>query len=471
MRPPSCSRKSQFDQNLRRFFIMTESIKLESFTFDPQSRLLRRNGDEIALTRKAAQLLALLLANVNTLVSRERIFAHVWPEGFVHEGNLTQTIYLLRKALAPDPRVSIENVPGRGYRLRIGDRRDVPHRQSRFKLVTSGGFAVVSLFCIALWMAFTPSIVHQLPLNAREDIGLAMYHLDRIVDLDLARSRFVRITKEAPDAPDGYAGLALADAFDGFNSRNRGRDCAEGRDMAARANGVRISTLGDVASAMLHVTCDRSLPEARRDLDAALGMNPSDPAALSLRSRVALWEDRPQEAVSFAVRAVAADATSPEALLTLGLAYYYSRDFKNARDTFRRLLEVMPDRPAALDFLERSYEGLGDFSRAAVTLRVAQRNPRNASWVWAARARLFALTGRRGNALVLLRHWAKTSDPEWLAAAYTAAGDDDRAIKDLTIAASRNSLASQISWLGDFRFAALRRKFRDRTSTFVTWRD
>ena len=445
-------------------------MRLESYTFDPESRLLRRNGAEVLLTRKAAHLLALLLANVNALVSRETIFAHVWPEGFVHEGNLTQTIYLLRRALAADPKVSIENVPRRGYRLRLSG-RDLPRTQSKFNRVAAGGFALVALFCVVLWIVFKPTAAEPLPLNAREDAGLAMYHLDRYVDLGLARFHFARITKEMPNTPDGYAGLALVDALDGYDSPNRERDCSEGRMLAARANGLRISTLGDVAGAMLHVTCDRSLPQARRDLDAALGMNPSDPAALSLRSRIALWEGRPREAVSFATRAVAADATSPEALLALGLGYYYGRDFSNARDTFRRLLELMPDRPAALDFLERSYEGLGDFSRAGATLRAAQRNPVNSSWVWAARARLFALTGHRLDALSLLRQWGATSDPEWLAAAYAAAGDDDKAIKSFTIAASRNSLASQISWLGDFRFAALRRKFADRTPTFVTWRE
>lgn len=453
--------------------VASERVQLGSYAFDPARRLLLRNGGEVAISLKAAELLSLLLANINTLVPRETIFARLWPEGFVHEGNLTQTIYLLRRSLAADPAVAIENVPRRGYCLRVRqtDPENARHRPSKTYLLALTGSALAAIFAIAGWMVLKPTAAKQLPLAAREDIGLAMYHVDRFSDLGLARSRFERITTEAPGRPEGYAGLALLDAFDGFDSSNRDRDCFQGQSLVARANGLGVSTLGDIASAMLDVTCDRSLPQARRELDAALARSPFDALALTLRSRVAFWENRPNEAVSFASRAVAEDATSPEALLALGLAYYYSRDFKSARETLERLLELMPGRPVTLAFLERTYEGLGDLSDADRTVRAAQRNPKNARWVWAARARLLALTGHRLEALALLRRWSSISDPEALAAAYAAAGNDESAIKNLTIAASRNSLALQVSWLADFRFVALRRRFPDSTPAFVTWRD
>jgi DNA-binding winged helix-turn-helix (wHTH) protein/Flp pilus assembly protein TadD len=449
----------------------TGRIQIASYSFDPATRLLHRNGDRILLTRKAGDLLAVLLADVNSLVPRERIFAQVWPQGFMHEGNLTQTIYLLRRSLAADPAVSIENVPRRGYRLRVLDETSTVAKRPRARTIAIGVSILAFLVCVGMSMAFhSASSIRPLPAKAREDVDIAMYHFDRFVNLGLARNHFARTTTEAPNAPEGYAGLALVDAIDGFDSPERGRYCAQGRSAVARSKAAGTSTLGHVAGAMLSVTCDRSLTRARRELDAALVAAPLDATALTVRSRVALWQNQPRDAISFATKAVANEPTSPEALLALGIAYYYHDDLRNAVTTFDRLLELMPDRPAALDFLERSYEGLGNFRDANKTLREAQHDPRNASWVWPTRARLLALTGHRRDALSALRQRASTSDPESLAAAYAAAGNDRGAIGNIEIASARHGLGAQVSWLNDFRFAALRRKFPTLTSTLVTWR-
>jgi tetratricopeptide (TPR) repeat protein len=221
---------------------------------------------------------------------------------------------------------------------------------------------------------------------------------------------------------------------------------------------------------MLHVTCDHSLRDAQQDLDAALAMNQSDAVALTLRSRVAFWDGRPHQAVGFAARAAASDPTSPEAVLALGLAYYFDRDFRDAGDTFERLLELMPGQPAALNFLELTDEGLGDYAAAARTVRLAQLDPRNARWVWAARARILAASGHSAEALAMLQRWSSTLDPEEIATASAAAGSDQRAIDALRVATLQNSLNAQVAWLNDFHFAALRRKFPSLTSAFVTWR-
>jgi Flp pilus assembly protein TadD len=449
-----------------------ERIRIGSYSFDAATRRLHRNGDETSLPRKAAELLAVLLADANTLVPRETIFDRVWPEGFVHEGNLTQTIYLLRKSLAADPAVTIDNVPRRGYRLRIVDRNRGTARRRGLqpRAIVVAGLAVAAIVCIGAWVDVRSSSAQPLPVIAREDIGLGIYHFDRFINLRLARSHFERTTREAPSLPEGYAGLALIDAIDGYDSPERVRHCIEGRSAVARASALGTSTLGHVARAMLYVTCDRSLSRARKELDVALAESPSDAMALTMRSRVAFWGSHPREAVAFATNAVANDPASPEALLALGLAYYYSGSFRDAAVTFNRLLEVMPGRSAALEFLDYTYEAIGDFPNADRTLRAAQRDPSNASWARPARARLLALTGHPREALATLRQSESTSAPDALAAAYAAVGDYPTAIRYLGIAASRHSLNTQVSWLNDARFAPLRREFPDLTPTFVAWR-
>ncbi len=447
----------------------SERILIGSYSFDPEGRVLSRNGANVRLPRKASDLLALLLAERGALVPRDRILTTIWPEGFVHEGNLTQTIYLARKAVAADPAVTIENVPRRGYRLSVKQSGAV-RGPRRTRTLRAGAIAVAVILFFGFGLHLGPLGSRELSLKAREDVDLALYHFDRFENLRLARLHFERVTTEAPGSPEGYAGVALVNAIDGFDSPQRSRYCAQGRAAAARADAAGPSSLGHVANALLHVTCNRSLRDAQRELDAAIALDPSDARALTMRSRVALWRNQPRDAVAFGVRAVANDPVSPEALLALGLAYYCGRDLRDARDTFGRLLEVMPGHPAGLAFLERTDEGLGDFAAADRTVRSGQHDPRNAGWVGAAYARILALTGHRVAALAMLRRLTFTSSSEQVAAAYAAAGDDRAAIANLRVAISRHSLSYQVSWLDDFRFAALRRKYPNLTSEFVTWR-
>src|SRR5882762_9142823 len=57
----------------------------------------------------------LLLEHAGAVVEREEFFRRVWRENAVEDGNLTQTIFILRKLLGdPDQRV-IVTLPGRGY--------------------------------------------------------------------------------------------------------------------------------------------------------------------------------------------------------------------------------------------------------------------------------------------------------------------------------------------------------------------
>jgi hypothetical protein len=74
-------------------------------------------GDEVVvLTPKAFDTLVLLVRNGGHLLAREELIRALWPDSFVEEGNLSNNIFLLRKALGEDP-AYIETVPKRGYRF------------------------------------------------------------------------------------------------------------------------------------------------------------------------------------------------------------------------------------------------------------------------------------------------------------------------------------------------------------------
>jgi DNA-binding winged helix-turn-helix (wHTH) protein/TolB-like protein/Flp pilus assembly protein TadD len=82
-------------------------------------RVLRRGEELVSLTPKAFDILLALLENEGRIVNKDDLMKKVWPNTFVEEGNLTQNVSLLRKALgesATGPQF-IETVPRRGYRF------------------------------------------------------------------------------------------------------------------------------------------------------------------------------------------------------------------------------------------------------------------------------------------------------------------------------------------------------------------
>jgi DNA-binding winged helix-turn-helix (wHTH) protein/TolB-like protein len=89
------------------------------FRLKPDERVLLRGEEFVPLTPKAFDILLTLLENDGRIVRKDDLMKKVWPDTFVEEGNLTQNVSLLRKALgesATGPQF-IETVPRRGYRF------------------------------------------------------------------------------------------------------------------------------------------------------------------------------------------------------------------------------------------------------------------------------------------------------------------------------------------------------------------
>jgi DNA-binding response OmpR family regulator len=84
---------------------------------DPDARRAFRNGDEISLTPKEFDLLALLLANAGSVVRREGLMSQVWDENwFGSTKTLDVHMSSLRRKLGDDPDL-ITTVRGVGFRF------------------------------------------------------------------------------------------------------------------------------------------------------------------------------------------------------------------------------------------------------------------------------------------------------------------------------------------------------------------
>lgn len=95
------------------------SYEFGRFRLKTAERLLLREGEPVPLTPKVFDILVTLVEHGGQVVAKDDLMKRVWPNTFVEEGNLTQNISLLRKALGESPGgvQFIETVPRRGYRF------------------------------------------------------------------------------------------------------------------------------------------------------------------------------------------------------------------------------------------------------------------------------------------------------------------------------------------------------------------
>jgi TolB-like protein/DNA-binding winged helix-turn-helix (wHTH) protein/Flp pilus assembly protein TadD len=89
----------------------------ENFRLDVINEQLLKDNQPIQLTHKAFKTLLILVQNFGQLVKKEDIINQIWHDSFVEDSNLTQHIYILRKALGNNRQGKpfIETVPKRGY--------------------------------------------------------------------------------------------------------------------------------------------------------------------------------------------------------------------------------------------------------------------------------------------------------------------------------------------------------------------
>src|SRR6266481_3611471 len=89
------------------------------FRLDAAERVLLRDREPVPLTPKVFDILLTLVEHGGHIVEKDDLMKRVWPDSFVEEGNLTQNVSLLRKALGESPGEPqfIETVPRRGYRF------------------------------------------------------------------------------------------------------------------------------------------------------------------------------------------------------------------------------------------------------------------------------------------------------------------------------------------------------------------
>ncbi len=166
---------------------MDGRFRLGDFEVDPLARQLLREGQVVPLQQKPIQLLLFLLENAGRVVSKSEIMEAVWPHSFVEEGNLTQTISMLRKALGEQAGNAryIVTVSGRGYQLGVAPKfvmaehtesmPGAPGGHPRSRLLTIALGTAIALFlvgaAVVAWELRTRNVWTEATVRPLTDTG------------------------------------------------------------------------------------------------------------------------------------------------------------------------------------------------------------------------------------------------------------------------------------------------------------
>jgi len=165
------------------------------FQMDPDKQILLRGNDPVAVTPKAFETLLVLVRRSRDVVTKEELLKEVWPNSFVEESNLSQNIFLLRKALGDtaDNRQYIVTLPGRGYRF-----------AATVRTVTEQGEALVAQartrtqIVIEENEAVTDQALNALPIPQKRGAGRKLPVSVAVVVVLLALGAFLLIRGRRP---------------------------------------------------------------------------------------------------------------------------------------------------------------------------------------------------------------------------------------------------------------------------------
>jgi DNA-binding winged helix-turn-helix (wHTH) protein/tetratricopeptide (TPR) repeat protein len=109
-------------------FIAKGLVWFDEYEIDRARWQLSWRDEPVPLSRKTFDLLLYLVDHADRVVGKDELLHTLWPESFVEESNLTQQIFLLRKALSRHAYGTkiIETVAGRGYRFAAVIKEQLP---------------------------------------------------------------------------------------------------------------------------------------------------------------------------------------------------------------------------------------------------------------------------------------------------------------------------------------------------------
>jgi TolB-like protein/DNA-binding winged helix-turn-helix (wHTH) protein/Tfp pilus assembly protein PilF len=134
--------------------------QIGSAQFDPITGELSLDGKCQKLRPQTAQVLAVLIENSGTLVSKSDLLDWVWPDTHVTEDSLVQCVSEIRKILRDVGGAEIKTIAKKGYRLDLSPQDEAPSEpesRPRHRWGWAIGLVIVALTLTSIFLTTRPA--------------------------------------------------------------------------------------------------------------------------------------------------------------------------------------------------------------------------------------------------------------------------------------------------------------------------
>ena len=300
------------------------------FRLDAKSQQLcrRDSGRPVALTPRAMLLLITLVCSKGRLLTKDELLDRVWAGSVVEEGNLSQTIFVLRKALGEgkvEPKF-ILTVPGRGYQF-VADVMESGGTRSldvnRYERFSSGPKVNTE--------AYESYVQARSFWNKRTEAGLKQ-----------AVAHFEAAIRQDPNFAFAYSGLA--------DSHRMLADYYAAALPGGHSNGLDEAERIDAELSLAHTTLgyakafhDWDWAGAEREFKRAIELNSGSATALQWYADMLNVVGRFDEAYKHFSRAISIAPESAMAATGLAGYFYTQRDSARLIRQAKRIIEIDPE--------------------------------------------------------------------------------------------------------------------------------
>lgn len=396
------------------------------FCLDTKERVLLRDGRLVPLAPKAFSTLLVLVRNKGHVVEKDVLMSEVWPDDIVEEGNLTQHVFMVRRALGDTTETPgyIETIPRRGYRflepqkihsgtaVRINYQEDhssgnvtsiVPHLLAVLPFSNNGDDHAVEHLSDGITESLinSLSVLPQLRVTARSTVFRYKGNPDHIsIGRDL-RVQFVLVGRINVRDDKLYVGTELLDVTNGWQLWGRtfnteGSSIFDIQDEIAReiANSLRVRLIAAQEERLTKRFTESSeayqaylkgrfywskrseagLHKSIACFNQAISLDPNYALAhagladaynvLGFYCMLAPTDAFPK-AIAAALKALSIDSHLAEAHASLGFAtFLHEWDFHAAEQSFKRSIETNPNYVTARLFYGCHLAAMGRFEEA-----------------------------------------------------------------------------------------------------------
>jgi DNA-binding winged helix-turn-helix (wHTH) protein/tetratricopeptide (TPR) repeat protein len=445
------------------------SYRFGPFVLDLNRSSLTGGGTDVTLRPKPQALLAYLAANQGRVLSKDELLSAVWPDVFVTEDSLTQTVREIRKAFGPEHEHLIRTISKRGYLLEAEQesqpsfralptvavlrfRAPIDHDAWSFHLdilaedLIAGLGRFRTMAVLARQSSFTlvsgePGVLEAAGGNLGADYaieGTVRLHDDLArLTVSLIETRTATVSwSDHFDVPTKSGQLLARDLQERIIARLAARldDARAAQTVRKRPNDVVADDLMMQGLAILRRNDPAEYAQAGELLRAAVARDPGNGLAsahlafCTVMQRGFGWAKITDltPALELAARAVTLSPEQPAVHRVLSFVQMYRREFEAAEFHMRKSLELNPFDADSLDQMGylltlrgRPQEALAWIERAIVL------NPIHPSWYEEDRTFALYLLGEYRAAADAIerspfpRAWMLA----WLAACYAQLGD------------------------------------------------